>query len=315
VALCLVLPPLLGYGYLYLRGVQLGTNASYDAYKVLAVFYPGLLAALVYWVTLDRQGWRRVLVVICGMGVGAMNLVVTYRCPQRMENPPLMVGSELLQLRKIEARADVASLNLRIPDMWSRLWANSLLLRKPQFFETHTYEGRLNTPLRGAWDLNGGLVTVLLPEGGSERINAQYALVSTASRYFLRAWLGEGWHGQEQLARTATRWHWTKGDAGLRIDNPQGRSLRVVLRFNVRSEIERDLQLWLNGQRLRTAKIGTELKVVQMPEIMVPAGTSVLELRSSTPPTRPGGSDSRPLGFAMYGIEIEVKADTDETDN
>ena len=30
-----------------LRGVQFGTNASYDAYKILAVFYPGLLAALV----------------------------------------------------------------------------------------------------------------------------------------------------------------------------------------------------------------------------------------------------------------------------
>lgn len=244
-----------------------------------------------------------------------MNLVVTYRFTNRMENPPLIVGRELLQLQKIEARADVASLNIRIPDMWSRLWANSLLLKKPQFFETHTYEGRLNTPLRGAWDLNGGLVTVRLPDGGSERINAHYALVNTANRYFLRAGLGEGWHDQEQLSRTATRWYWTKGDASLRIDNPQGRSLRVVCRFNVRSEVERDLQLWLNGRRLRTTKIGTELKVVRMPEIMVPAGTSVLELRSSTPPTRPGGSDSRPLGFAMYGIEIEVKSELDETES
>ncbi len=315
VAVCLVLPPLLGYGYLNLRGVQLGTNASYDAYKILAVFYPGLLAALVYWVTLDRAGWRRTLVVICGMGVAAMNLVVAYRFTNRLENPPLIVGRELLQLQKIEARTDVASVNIRIPDMWSRLWANSLLLRKPQYFETHTYEGRLNTPLRGEWDLNGGLVTVRLPEGGSENINSHYALVNTTSHYFLRVALGEGWHDLEQLARTATRWHWTKGDATLRIDNPQGRSMRVVCRFNVRSEVERDLQLWLNGRRLRTARVGTELRVVRMPEIMVPAGTSVLELRSSSQPTRPGGSDARPLGFAMYGIEIEVKTDMDETGN
>lgn len=314
VALCLMVPPLLGYGYLNLRGVQLGTNASYDAYKILAVFYPGLLAALVYWVTLDRRGWRRALLVTFGVVAGALNVVVAYRFTERMENPPLIVGRELLQLQKIEARADVTSVNLLIPDMWSRLWANAFLLKKAQYFQTHTYEGRLNTPLRGAWDLDGGLVFVRLPDGGSERINAHYALVNTASRYFLRVALGDGWHDLERMSRTATRWNWTKGDATLRIDNPQGRSMRVVCRFNARSEVERDLQLWLNGRRLRTVKIGTELKVVRAAEIMVPAGTSVLELRSSTPPTRPGGSDARPLGFAMYGIEIEVKADTDETE-
>ncbi|MBC7369678.1 MAG: hypothetical protein H7343_23160 [Undibacterium sp.] len=315
VALCLSLPPLLGYGYLNLRGVWLGTNASYDAYKILAVFYPGLLAALVYWVTLDRQGWRRGLVVTCGVAVAAMNLVVAYRFTERLEHPPLIVGRELLQLQKLEARSDIGSLNIRIPDMWSRLWANSFLLKKPQYFETHTYEGRLNTPLRGAWDLNGGLVGVLLPDGGSERVNAHYALVNTTSRYFLRVSLGDGWHDLERLSRTATRWNWTKGDATLRIDNPQERPLRVVCRFNVRSETDRDLQLWLNGRRLRTVKIGTELKVVRVPEIMVPAGMSVLELRSSTPPTRLGGGDARPLGFAMYGIELEVKSEMDETEN
>jgi hypothetical protein len=314
VALCLAVPPLLGYGYLNLRGVQLGTNASYDAYKILAVFYPGLLAALLYWVTLDRRGGQRVLVTAFAVVVGALNLVVAYRFSERMENPPLLVGRELLQLRKIETRADVASINVLIPDMWSRLWANAFLLNKPQYFRTHTYEGRLNTPLRGAWDLNGGLVYVRLPGGGSERINAHYSLTNTASPYFLRVSLGDGWHDPERLPRSTTRWNWTKGDATLRIENPQARSMTIVCRFNARSETERDLQLWMNGRRLRTVKIGSELKIVRVPEIMVPAGSSVLELRSGTPPARIGGADTRALGFAVYGIEIEVRPETDETD-
>ena len=248
------------------------------------------------------------------MVVGVLNLAVTYRFEERLESPPLLVGRELLQLQKIEAREDVASVNVLIPDMWSRLWANALLLKKPQYFLTHTYEGRINTPLRGAWDLNGGLVTLFLPDGGSERINAHYALANTASRYFLRVALGDGWHDLERLPRTATRWNWTKGDASLRIENPQGRPLRVVFRFNARSEEPRDLQLWLNGRRLRTVQLDTQLKVVRVPEITIPAGASVLELRSSTPPTRRSANDPRPLGFAAYGIELEVKTDTDAVD-
>eukprot|EP01031_Cornospumella_fuschlensis_P009846 gene9846-12079_t len=171
-ALCLVLPPLLGYGYLSLRGVQFGTNASYDAYKILAVFYPGLLAALVFWVTLDRPGWRRMLVVGFWALVLGLNLQVAYRFAEKLESPPQLVGRELLQLQKIEKRADIGSVNLLVPDMWSRLWANALLLKKAQYFETHTYEGRLNTPLRGAWDLNGGVIALTLPEGGSERVGS-----------------------------------------------------------------------------------------------------------------------------------------------
>jgi hypothetical protein len=314
VALCLAVPPLLGYGYLNLRGVQLGTNASYDAYKILAVFYPGLLAALVYWVTLDRRGWQRGLVTIFAIVVGSLNVFVAYRFSLRLENPPLLVGRELLQLKKIEARPEIASINMLIPDMWSRLWANALLLKKPQYFQTHTYEGRINTPLRGTWDLNGGLVYVRLPGGGSERINSHYTLTNTASPYFLRVSLGDGWHELERLNRSAARWRWTKGDATLRIENPQARSLTIVCRFNARSETPRDLELWLNGRRLRIVKMGADLKVVRVPEIMVPSGNSVLELRSSAPPTRIGGADARPLGFAVYGIEIDVRPETDETD-
>jgi len=309
VALCLTMPPLLAYGYLQLRGVLLGTNASYDAYKVLAVFYPGLLAGLLYWVTLDAPGWRRWLVVTGGGLVLALNLHTAYRFAERMENPPLLVGRELLLVKKIEARADIASVNMRIPDMWARLWANALLLKKPQYFETHTYEGRLNTPLRGTWDLNGGLIALKLPDEGSERLGPYLSLANTQSRHFLRAELGDGWYEEEWIARAGTRWNWTKGAATLRVENPQGRPLRLVLNLKIRSEEPRDLQLWVNGRRLRSVQVSAELRDLRVPEITVPAGASVLELRSATPPTKRQADDPRPLGFAVYGIEIEVKAD------
>ena len=58
--ICLLVPALAGYGYLILRGYMLDNNASYDAYKLLSVFYPGILAAACYWVTLEQPGWARV---------------------------------------------------------------------------------------------------------------------------------------------------------------------------------------------------------------------------------------------------------------
>ena len=45
-----LLAPVLGaYVALQVRGIVLGTNASYDAYKVFAVFQPVLLPALCWW--------------------------------------------------------------------------------------------------------------------------------------------------------------------------------------------------------------------------------------------------------------------------
>jgi hypothetical protein len=308
-ALCLTIPPLLGYGYLYFRGAQLGTNASYDAYKVLAVFYPGVLAGLLYWVTLEEAGWRRWLVVGCGLVVAAVNLQATYRFAREMENPPLRVGRELLQVAKVEGRSEIASINLRVPDMWSRLWANALLLKKAQFFETHTYEARLNTELKGTWDLTGGLIAIQLPAGGTERIGPHYGLVDTRSGYFIRARLGDGWYEEERIAREGTRWNWTKGDATLRLENRQTRALRVRVRGVGRSEEARDLQFWLNGQRVAAVAIGTEIKPIEGPVLVLPPGASVVELRSGTPPTGSGAGAARPLGFVFYGIELEVLAD------
>jgi hypothetical protein len=314
VALSLAVPVLLGYGYLNLRGIQDGTNASYDAYKILAVFYPGLLAALCYWVTLagSRHRWQRILPWVAGVAIAGLCLRATFRFGERMSNPPLVVTKELIQVQKLETMPGVASLNMLVPDAWSRLWANCFLLHRPQYFLEHTYEGRRNTALRGSWDLDGGLVYVSLPDGESRRLNAHYSIGKTTSPYFLRARLEEGWHEQERVPHAATRWRWSMGDASLRLDNPHPRALRVVVRFDARSLVERDLQFWVNGRCIRTAHLNTALRTVRTPELLLPPGETVVRLRSDRPPTRLSEGDTRSLGFAAYDVEIEVRPEAEE---
>jgi hypothetical protein len=314
-AASLAVPAIVGYVYLNLRGVKLGTNASYDAYKILSVFFPGLLAATCYWLTLASGRARRARYVVVTMAVVASVLTANsaYRFGERMESPPLIVGRGLTEVGKVESMADVTSVNMRMPDMWSRLWANAFLLRRPQYFASHTYEGRLNTPLRGEWDLNGGLFEVRLPDGGSRRINSGFWLADTRSRYFLRARVGEGWHDLERQPLATQRWRWTKGRAVITLENAQARPLRVTGRLlNVHSLEDRDLQIWVGNHRLKTVRVTTAEATIKLPELLLPTGTTALEIRSATPPSHVPG-DSRELGFRIFGVELDVLPDLPET--
>ena len=305
-----LLPVMAGYAFLEWRGLQLGNNASYDAYKLFSVFYPVLLVAFCHWLLWlkDRSSLLRGLALAMIGVVTVMNLRGLYLLSQRVESAQLIVGRELLAVRKVETMPGVKSVNMLVPDFWARLWANALMLRKPQYFPTHTYEGRMDTPLRGEWDFNGGMLQVKVPGPDCKVIDRRYSLVRTSSPNYIRASLGEGWYGTERLrGRQTILWNWTKGDAALELVNPQDHPLKVVLHFMARSLVTRDVQIWVGGIQLRTVRLDTELKTVRVPTIYIPPGKVTVWLRSSVPPTRAGVHDDRLLGFAAYSIVVEVR--------
>jgi hypothetical protein len=337
---CFTAPIFGGYAFLLVRGLTLGTNASYDAYKLFAVFYPGILASIFYWLGLWRSRVRLLkgAALVLLLTVLAFDLRVALRFSQRMQSPPLMVDRALAQVKRLEEVSAITSFNMLANDGWSRLWANAFLLRKPQYFAVHSYEGRLNTELKGEWDLLSGVISIRLPDDGDEvpdfidmtrplpvgelkpeqtpkRASGPgssqgplpFSVVNTRSDYFIRAFIGSGWYDTERIPRAGSRWRWTRGDASIRIENPHPYPLNVAFRFNARSIVERELQIWGGGRRLRTAKIGKDLKVINVASIEIPPGESLIEFRSDRPPVAPGAGDGRLLGFAAYGIELNVR--------
>ncbi|HEY9154597.1 MAG TPA: hypothetical protein VIM69_05675, partial [Opitutaceae bacterium] len=308
---CLAVPALLGSLYLYVQGPNWGesANRSYNAYKLFCIFYPGILPALCVWTVLAYRGkveralcW--VLTALLAFGVARADL----KFKVAMKNPPHLVERELIALQSVEKMPEVASVNMMIPDMWSRLWANELLLEKPQYFATHTYEGRINTPLRGDWDLNGGVINLTLPKNGSIAINSNYSLANVRSPYFLRATLGEGWHDPERLRRPRTiHWVWSKGNASIELTNPHPSTLKVSLHFEVRSVRRRDLSFWFNGQKLAEIDLEKELRKIDLPDVTLLPGKNAIELRSKLPPVAPDENDRRPLGFALYSFSADAK--------
>jgi hypothetical protein len=309
-ALALSLPVLAGYWFLQFRGARLGTNASYDAYKLFAVFYPVLLPALCWWVTLRRS--RRLhewafVASVAGVVV-AFNLVACGMFVWKLSRPPLIVDRDLRELTSIEAMPDVKSVNLLIPDMWSRLWANAFLLRKEQYFESHTYEGRLNTPLRGAWNLEGGTVT-LLPEGATRRaISARFALIGAGRGGPVRAGTGGGWHEVDYVPGAAERWQWTTAAATLVIENPDGPARLMRCTVDARSLGERDLTLQPEGGEPvgPAVRLGAERARVSFGPFLVPRGRSQWVLRSAQPALRAGPDDPRMVAMCVYNLTIEA---------
>ena len=162
-------------------------------------------------------------VLISGMAavaalVVAGNLAAAGVFIARMAKAPLRVEPELVALRRIEAMDDVRAVNLLVPDMWSRLWANALLLRKPQYFPTHTYEGRLNTPLRGEWDLESSVISVDPGPDRRREVSPHFALVDARAPAFIRPFVADGWNQAESTPGSLDRWQWTQGTATLRVE-------------------------------------------------------------------------------------------------
>lgn len=310
-AVCLAVPPLVGYAFLCWRGMQLGTNASYDAYKVLAVFYPGLLPAIAFWAAWGwtRRGWVRAVVIVAMLAVLGGNLRVATLFASRLVSPPFGVTRDVIDLRRLERDPQIESLNLRLTDGWSRLWANAQLLRVPQYFDIHTYEGRLNTPLRGRWDLIGGVIEIVLPDGESRRIGRQFSLLDTRSQFFFRAWLGAGWNDIELPFGLPEQWCWSRRAAAVQLENLQSHSLTVDLRLKVRALAPCEMQVWLGDRHCGTVQVGTEASLVNIRGVVIPTGSTALEFRIGGVAAK-ATDDSRELGVAFYTIGFDVRGMT-----
>jgi hypothetical protein len=307
-ALALVLPVLAGWGLLVWEA-QTRANASYDAFKLFSVFYPGLLAGLAGVLAVAGQArpvWLRWTGLVVLLLVLAGNGRTTVLFARQMAAPPLRVERALLDVHRLESMSRVTSLNMRIDRFWSRLWANALLLRKPQYFPTHTYEGRLNTPLKGEWDLSDSLLrSQPARESDFVDLNPQFHAVRVAAPGRVDLAFGDGWHALE--GRGLNRWRWSSGTAVITVFNPSAQPLRVTLSLRVRALEPSGLQLELGDARLGDARpLSGAIQRLEYGNVLLPPGASALILQGDRPPGRSGDGDPRLLAVALY--ELVVRA-------
>lgn len=303
-ALALVAPVVAGWAILTWESHS-RANAAYDAFKILSVFLPGLLAGMCVWAGLSRMMvnpfWRWSARIGLALLI-VVNVWGAFRFIEAMRQPPLRVERVLSDLRRLESMPRIRSLNMRIEDFWSRLWANCFLLRKEQYFLTHTYEGRLNTPLKGEWDLSDSLLQAI-PRRPADylRVNEMFHVVRVGAPGFMRLEFGEGWHAQE--GRYGNRWRWSRGTAEIVFENPSSRPVEGRLRLKLRGIVENPLHVSLAGTELETKPVARTLRDYEWTEVVVPPGRSVLQLRLGGPLGTVEG-DLRPLGISLTQLSF-----------
>ncbi len=311
VALALVVPVLAGWALLAWES-RVRANASYDAFKLFSVFYPGLLVGLCCWVpaaSRARPALRWSAAGLLGLLLAA-NVTVAWEFHQQMAKPPLRTDRNLAELGRLEKEPRVASLNMLVEDYWSRLWANAFLLRKPQYFLTHTYEGRLNTALKGEWNLSDSFLHCLpLQAGDRIVINPRFHAERVAAPGFVQAGFADGWYAEEKTVDEGKqlRWRWSNGQGRIVLTNPANTPVHATLRLDVRGVTPRRMEVRLEQEIVAAYDLDGTYQQVNVPEFLLPPGRTVLSLNSETNPS-PGPADTRPLAVALYGFELRAVA-------
>ena len=305
-ALALVGPAMIGYVFLLWRGAHLGTNASYDAYKLLSVFFPGVLAVTLMGIDAGKTFAARVvagaLAVLAGLGLARS--VEDFGAALRAA--PLRVSRDLVALQRLEAREDIASINVLPEAMWDRLWANVFLLRKPQYFAVYTYEGRRNTALRGEWDLRDGLMQVVEEPVSPETPRSRFVVEPHARAEMLRLEATGDWFAAEVDPLTDARWRWTGAEPGLDFVNTSGRARRGYLRIELRALRSGRAGLQQDGETVASIDYGVDRSWVQTDWLELPPGRT--EWRwTGIEAKAPDDRDGRRLGWCVYRLELVLE--------
>ena len=305
-ALALVLPVAAGWTILAWASLS-RTNASYDAFKLLSVFYPGLLAGLCAGLVVGGKSLRARGTLLFMALVLGFNLIRADEFRRQMARPPLRVDKHLVGLGQIEALPGVASVNLRIGLFWARLWADGFLLRTPHYFAEPTYEGRNVTPLRGEWDLLHTMLWVLpVADADHIEVGPNFQLVRAAAVQAVRAEFGPGWYATERFG--TDQWRWTNGTGQIFLTSTQTSPVAVRLRFKVEGLRSGDkVAVGCNGQHLQEAGVSRVPGWTEPIDLTLAPGVSVLTLHAGQANGRPAANDPRNLGVAMHKMELRLR--------
>ena len=315
VACALTAPIMAGYALLAMRAAFVNPTASYDAYKLFSVFYPGMLAGFCLWIDVlaraPKRTWR-VMGLVGAIALVLVNIGGEWRYLFRFTNPSLIADSKLARLNEIENLHQVYSLNVRLPSPWERLWANGFLLRKKQYFEGATYEGRAPTALAGQWDLVGTFFKFDLPVAADclHPVDS-FTLLRRSSPVYLQAAFDQGWAGEvvrdDPNPTPRTRWA-TAETALLQLNNPQVGPLTVRLRSTLRAFAARECEIKIGEQVVARLSLSDQPREWSLAEFSLPPGTTVIAFTTFTPADWIGGRLKSPKTLAVDGLDIQVLA-------
>ena len=307
-----VLPILGGYGLLnWEEWANVRKNASYDAYKLFAVFYPVLLPGLCLWLA---AGWRRAAssgskLATGGLAAGLLvvNLAGAGRYNAALRASNFTVGPGLSELAALEHHPDVASINLRLPMVWDALWANQFLLHKPQYLLYPSYEGRTPLPSWARWDLSVRALALSGPLRAQAPLatDPEFAVTDRQGADFLEVRFASGWYPPEQ--HRGSHWYWAGAAATVAVTNPHPEPIAAALQLAVRGVNGQPVRLFQGATLLWEGRPGGQPQTYPPVPLRLPPGETALRFEAAGVPAHLP-NDPRALAFALYGFQVQAGA-------
>jgi hypothetical protein len=167
-----------------------------------------------------------------------------------------------------------------------RRWWGVLLLGNVTLFYA---PAALEPPLSDGCELSGPSGLLVAADGGRVRVE-----------------FGAAWYGTEHL--NSRYWHWSRGDAEVRVFNPQRVPVLATLRFTLSSTAARNLRLaQIGGAELWRGPIADASTVVELPAVTLQPGENRFVFTSDRPPVRLASGDPRPLAFCLKNLAIDLQ--------
>ena len=167
-----------------------------------------------------------------------------------------------------------------------RRWWGVLLLGNATLFYA---PAALAPPLSDGCELSGPSGLLTAADGGRVRVE-----------------FGAAWYGTEHL--NSRYWHWSRGDADVRVVNPQRVPVLATLKFTLSSTDARNLRLVQVGDaELWRGPIADAPTVVELPAVTLRPGENRFLFTSDRSPVRLASGDPRPLAFCLKNLAIDLQ--------
>jgi hypothetical protein len=174
--------------------------------------------------------------------------------------------------------------NVLVPCGW-RWWGVLLLGNATLFYAPAVLE----PPLSDGCKLNGPSGLLVAADGGRVRVE-----------------FGAAWYATEHLNRRY--WHWSRGDADVRIINPQRVPVMATLKFTLSSTDARNLRLaQVGGAELWRGPIANASTGVELSAVTLQPGENRFLFTSDRPAVQLASGDPRPLAFCLKNLTLELR--------
>ncbi|MFH1771964.1 MAG: hypothetical protein ABH872_04035 [Candidatus Omnitrophota bacterium] len=180
-----------GYNYIYFFGKVKYLSNEYKSFKLLSTLLPlVLLSLLILFRDVSFSSQIRAKRVVSFLLLILILIISSNFCMliQYTSNHHLFVSRAMTDLKSLETIPSIQSVNILRNKWWDILWQNTFLMKKKQYFEISTYDGRLASKLEGQWDLiDLSIIPVNnLQENYSKKfipINSRYILIKPKKRF------------------------------------------------------------------------------------------------------------------------------------